>query len=144
MAPLHEAVQPNRAIFEMRGFAMTQSHDTKPEIARAVEPKAARKTVTLVVPDGYATGEEFAKDCGFEIAKPAQPPWDAYYNRAYKPVETRAKEIYDAFEWYEHHGKKPEWVRGGNSTKQDEARGIARRELREAGHSDEQTDGERS
>lgn len=26
-----------------------------------------RNTVTLVVPDGYSSGEEFAKDCGCEI-----------------------------------------------------------------------------
>jgi hypothetical protein len=29
-----------------------------------------QRTVTLVIPDGYASGKDFAKDCGFEIAKP--------------------------------------------------------------------------
>jgi hypothetical protein len=26
------------------------------------------RTVTIVLPDGYADDEEFAKDCGFELA----------------------------------------------------------------------------
>lgn len=29
---------------------------------------APRLTVTVYIPDGYATGYEFAKDCGFEVA----------------------------------------------------------------------------
>lgn len=28
-----------------------------------------QRTVTIIIPEGYASGEEFAKDCGFEIAK---------------------------------------------------------------------------
>lgn len=28
------------------------------------------RTATIVLPDGYATPEEFAKDCGFELARP--------------------------------------------------------------------------
>lgn len=92
-----------------------------------------RRAVTLVVPDGYANGEEFAKDCGFEIWKPAADPWDAYHNRSYAPVEERAEQIYDAFV-APPHIRKPPWEAGGNSTKQDEARQLARKELRAAGH----------
>lgn len=99
-----------------------------------------RKTVTLVVPEGYASGEEFASDCGFEIAKPPQIPWDAYYNRSYAPVETRAAEIFETFE-YTGPGTKPAWMQGGNSDKQDEARIIARREFRQAGHNPDQAIG---
>ncbi len=90
-----------------------------------------KRTVTLVVPDGYANGEEFAKDCGFEIAQTAQLPWDAYHNRAYEPIETRAAEIYGAFH-YDGKGTKPPWTPHGNGTKQDEARELARMELRSA------------
>lgn len=92
-----------------------------------------RQTVTLVVPDGYESGEEFAKDCGFEIVRPPQIPWDAYHNRTYAPVEERAAQIYDTF--VPPNGvNKPAWQRGGNSTKEDEARVLARAELRAAGH----------
>lgn len=91
------------------------------------------KTITLIVPEGYASGEEFAKDCGFEIAKPDPLPWDASVNRWYEPVETRAAEIYAAFP-YNGSGEKPAWVPGGNSNKQDDARFDARRELRATGH----------
>jgi len=92
-----------------------------------------QKTVTLVVPDGYATGEEFAKDCGFEIVRPESPAWDAPWNRQYPPVEFRAAEIYAILE-YNGPGTKPAWMPYGNSTKQDEARQQARRELRAGGH----------
>jgi hypothetical protein len=92
-----------------------------------------QRTVTLVVPDGYASGEDFAKDCGFEIAKPDSLPWDAASNRAYEPVEKRAAEIYAAF-GYDGPGEKPAWHPGGNSLKQDLARMDAREELRAAGH----------
>lgn len=61
------------------------------------------------------------------------PDWDAHHNRSYEPVETRAKEIYDFFEFREA-GSKPAWVPGGNSLMQDEARICARKQLREAGH----------
>lgn len=67
---------------------------------------------------------------------PPPPAWDAPYNYEYEPVETRAKQIYDGFK-YEGVGKKPKWVPGGNSHKQDEARDQARKELRAAGHSPE-------
>lgn len=89
-----------------------------------------RETVTLFVPKGYASGDEFAKDCGFEIARQEPAQWDAYHNRSYGPVETRAAEIYASFE-YIGPGEKPAWVPGGNSDKQDQARIFARRELRE-------------
>lgn len=89
-----------------------------------------RETVTLFVPSGYVSAEEFAKDCGFEIVKPPAVPWDAYHNRSYAPVEARAEEIYDAFEYQGGAGSKPAWTPGGNSTKQDEARVVARNELR--------------
>lgn len=92
-----------------------------------------QRTVTLVVPDGYASGEEFAKDCGFEIVKPASTPWDAYWNRYYEPVERRAADIYATFV-YDGPGTKPDWTRHGNSTKQDDARSLARDELRKSGH----------
>lgn len=90
-------------------------------------------TVTIYLPPGYHSAEEFAKDCGFEIAKPAPVPWDATWNRSYEPVEKRAAEIYDALE-YDGRGTKPAWTPGGNGLKQDEARGQARAELRAAGH----------
>lgn len=36
---------------------------------RRVNPDSAPfRTVTIVLPSGYATAEEFAKDCGFELA----------------------------------------------------------------------------
>jgi hypothetical protein len=62
--------------------------------------------------------------------KSAPLAWDAHSNRSYEPVETRAKEIYDFFEFRES-GTKPAWVPGGNSLMQDEARICARRQLRE-------------
>lgn len=91
------------------------------------------KTVTLIVPEGYASGEEFAKDCGFEIAQVPKTPWDVFWNRQYEPVERRAKEIYDGFK-YDGPGTKPAWLPHGNGIKQDDARSLARKELREAGH----------
>lgn len=100
-----------------------------------------RNTVTLFVPDGYASGEEFAKDCGFEIAKPEPPAWDVFWNRHYEPVEKRAAEIYASFQ-YNGRGTKPDWTPGGNGTKQDEARDIARRELRAKGHAPSVTNGD--
>ncbi len=68
-------------------------------------------------------------------AKPAPLAWDANSNRRYEPVESRAKEIYDAFEYDGPAGtSKPKWAEGGNGLKQDEARFLARAELRQAGH----------
>jgi hypothetical protein len=61
-------------------------------------------------------------------------PWDAGSNYSYEPVEKRAKEIFDASLSVDRAGKKWNWIEGGNSTMQDEARILARRELREAGH----------
>lgn len=65
-----------------------------------------------------------------------KPVWDAWHNRSHEPVEVMAKEIYDAGDEIEilQNFKKPAWVPGGNSEKQDEARALARRKLREAGH----------
>lgn len=91
------------------------------------------KTVTLIVPEGYASGEEFAKDCGFEIARPPKTRWDVYWNRHYEPVESRAAEIYATFK-YDGPGTKPDWMPHGNGTKQDDARALARDELRRSGH----------
>lgn len=68
-----------------------------------------------------------------EALEPDHPAWDAGWNRNYEPVETRAAEIYATFN-YAGPGKKPAWVRGGNSNRQDDARHDARRELRAAGH----------
>lgn len=92
-----------------------------------------RQTVTLFVPDGYASGKEFAEDCGFEIAKPAPMPWDAGGNYCYAPVEELAAKIYAGF-IYDGPGDKPAWTPHGNGLKQDEARYEARRRLRIAGH----------
>jgi hypothetical protein len=91
-----------------------------------------RETVTIYVPSGYENAAEFLRDCEFE-AVDFRPAWDHPSNRSYEPVEKRAKEIYDTFE-YDGPGKKPAWTPGGNGTKQDEARQIARRELADAAH----------
>jgi hypothetical protein len=91
------------------------------------------RTVTIVVPEGYESGEAFARDCGFEIVKPDPDEWDAAYNRHYEPVERRAAEIYDAYR-YVGSGEKPAWAPHGNSLMQDKARREARQELRAKGH----------
>jgi hypothetical protein len=67
----------------------------------------------------------------YPAAKPEPIAWNAPHNRSYEPVETRAKAIYDAFSGPEN---KPAWTPGGNSNRQDHARMIARRQLREEGH----------
>lgn len=67
-----------------------------------------------------------------------EPLWDAYHNRSYEPVEALAKEIYAAFD-APSGVRKPDWFPGGNSDKQDEARVIARRQLREVGHTPSMT-----
>jgi hypothetical protein len=54
--------------------------------------------------------------------------WDHPSNRNYEPIERRAEEIYNEFV-YDGPDEKPKWQAGGNGTKQDEARTIARREL---------------
>lgn len=64
---------------------------------------------------------------------PAELPWDSPHNRHYEIVERAAKEIYNAFPW-PYHGEKPKWFNNGNSDKQDEARDIARGQLRAVGH----------
>lgn len=109
---------------------------TREQIERMLTGQPDPKTpVTIYLPAGYHSPEEFAKDCGFEIAKPEPLPWDAYSNRHYEPVELRAQKIYERFDYDGPPGtKKPDWYPHGNGTKQDEARTIARRLLREAGH----------
>lgn len=59
--------------------------------------------------------------------------WDHNSNRSYEPVELLAAEFYKQFE-YNESGKKPDWLPGGNSLKQDEARFKARQQLRALGH----------
>lgn len=66
-----------------------------------------------------------------EVRRIVPLAWDSYANRSFEPVEKRAAEIYAALE-YDGPGTKPEWTPGGNGTKQDEARGIARQEIRTA------------
>lgn len=68
---------------------------------------------------------------GHSLVLKYEEPWDARHNRHYGPVEKRAAEIYANF-IYPGVGAKPEWVVNGNGTKQDEARDLARAELREA------------
>lgn len=58
-------------------------------------------------------------------------PWDAWHNRSYEPVERRAKEIYDEHFSRDHNGKVHPWTPHGNSTAQDNARRLARDELRD-------------
>lgn len=50
-----------------------------------------QKTVTLVVPEGYATGEEFAKDCGFEMTGTAKERWEHIAGGTTYTVEGRAQ-----------------------------------------------------
>lgn len=59
----------------------------------------------------------------------AAPAWDAPYNRYYAPVEELAADIYEKFE-YTGRGQKPAWTPHGNGTMQDEARRLARQQLR--------------
>jgi hypothetical protein len=69
-----------------------------------------------------------------EIAPAITPlAWDAPHNRSYPPVEARAEVLYVTVN-VDHEGKRWPWVTGGNSTRQDEMRALARQELREAGH----------
>ena len=69
-------------------------------------------------------------------APPPPLPWDAYANRSFEPVETRAKAIYAGFVYDGPPGtSKPAWVERGNGTKQDQARMQARAELRAQNHS---------
>jgi hypothetical protein len=72
----------------------------------------------------------------YEAIRPRPLAWDNLSNRSYEPVETRAKAIYDDFPYDGPAGTtKPRWTLGGNGLKQDQARDLARRELRAAGHS---------
>lgn len=56
--------------------------------------------------------------------------WDDNGNRFYEPVETLAKQIYEAFS-YEGPGKKPKWTPNGNALMQDKARAEARVRIRQ-------------
>lgn len=68
------------------------------------------------------------------LENPADPvAWDDNGNRRYEPVERRALEIYNTFE-YDGPGSKPAWAANGNGLKQDEARHMAREELHAIGH----------
>lgn len=91
---------------------------------------AYQRTITVIVPDGYATTDEFLRDCGLEVPTLA---WDHNSNRNYEPVETLAQGIYRHFA-YNGPGEKPAWTPCGNGLKQDEARHLARESLRAAGH----------
>lgn len=93
-----------------------------------------RGTVTIYVPTGYKSTKEFLTDCGLEEVPPFAHAWDAPYNYSYEPVESRAREIFDASLSVDRAGKRWTWVEGGNSLKQDEARQLAREELRSKGH----------
>lgn len=77
----------------------------------------------------------------FVLPPPSQLPWDAYHNRFYEPVEERAQRIYATFT-YDGPGNKPTWVQHGNSTRQDDARELARAELQLAGHTGEVASGQ--
>lgn len=71
----------------------------------------------------------------YEALKPKPLPWDHPAVRTYGPVEARAEEIYRTFCYDGPPGTtKPAWTPGGNGMKQDEARDLARNELRAAGH----------
>lgn len=72
-------------------------------------------------PDAWGHVIRFCREAGVEpsILRDAEPGVDA--------LEARAAEIYGGFD-YDGPGKKPPWVPGGNSFKQDEARTIARLE----------------
>lgn len=63
------------------------------------------QTVTIIVPEGYASGEEFAKDCGFEIVqqisedlieKAAQALANDYWHPP-QPLKSLAKHDADRF-----------------------------------------------
>lgn len=48
--------------------------DKDAQALKAVDPNpSGTRTVTIVLPSGYATAEEFAKDCGFELAPKFTP-----------------------------------------------------------------------
>lgn len=86
-------------------------------------------------PGAKAAAELIVRDHNAALARNAPLPWDAHANRRYEPVETRAKKIYEGFIYDGPGAFKPPWVEHGNGTKQDEARELAREELRAASHS---------
>jgi len=127
-----------RDMLAAKGLAVTS-----PSNARGLVLMPREATAEMV---SAAMGEIPEDECEFEhieaayramvLAIPSthqSTPWDVHHNRSYEPVETRAKEIYDFFE-FKDVGEKPAWVPGGNSLMQDEARICARKQLRDAGH----------
>lgn len=87
-------------------------------------------------PGAKAAAELIVRDHNDAVARNAPLPWDAFANRSYEPVETRAKAIYAGFVYDGPPGtSKPAWVERGNGTKQDQARMQARAELRAQNHS---------
>lgn len=82
---------------------------------------------------------EAIDEAGLQITKKPEPlPWDAYGNRYYEPVELLAQKIYERFDYDGPPGTtKPAWTPHGNGTKLDEARTLARKQLRSAGHKPE-------
>jgi hypothetical protein len=79
---------------------------------------------------------EAIAESGFQITKKPHPlTWDSYSNRTYEPVELLAQKLYERFDYDGPPGtSKPAWAPHGNGTKQDEARNLARKQLRRAGH----------
>ncbi len=70
-----------------------------------------------------------------DALKPDVVAWDHPNNRSYEPVESLAEQIYDMFVYDGPAGTtKPRWQAGGNGTKQEEARALAREELLRDGH----------
>lgn len=58
--------------------------------------------------------------------------WDSPHNRSFEPVEVVARKIYNDFTFDDGpRDQKPAWVPHGNSDKQDEARALARAQLKE-------------
>jgi hypothetical protein len=110
---------------------------TKAEIEAAAMALACHTTEGQwdALMDHEAAGFRAAAVRALEAAEAirAYVPWDSNANRQYEPVECRAQNIYDSFE-YDGPGRKPAWTPNGNGLKQDEARALARKELREAGH----------
>ncbi len=110
-APPQPAIGPGNPVFEETRAAVTAAREKL-----LAEYKAENERLRAAAPP-----------------QTAQVAWDANWNRSYEPVETLAAEIYSTFQYLDP-GRKPPWMTGGNSQKQDEARYLARERLREAGH----------
>lgn len=98
---------------------------------RADDSHVMRSIYTLEADHRQALirAEEAGYNKGVRDMTPAPLAWDANSNRSYEPVEVRAAEIYASFE-YDGPGQKPAWTPGGNGLKQDEARFLARADIR--------------